>query len=346
VNINIANPLSDSRWDELVARHPRASAFHTRGWLEALVRTHGYEPLVLTSARPGEPMQDGIVLCRVSSWITGTRLVSLPFADHCEPLLEHMDDSREFSSWLRTECDRQRWRYVELRPMSWKELSDGILKSSCSYCFHTLDLSPSLVQIFRTLHRDSVQRRILRADKVGITYEIGRSPELQSEFYRLVRMTRRRQRLIPQPRNWFRHLVDCIGKDLQIRLARKDGVGIAAMLTLQHRSRIIYKYGCSDERSHHLGGVPFLFWRLIEESKALGLEEIDLGRSDLDNEGLIRFKDRFGTRKGSLTYFRYSPTTRRDAAPGWGLRAARQIFSVLPEVISPAAGRILYRHIG
>ncbi len=346
MNISVANPLSDSRWDDLVARHPRASAFHTRGWLEALVRTHGYEPLVLTSALPGEPMQEGIVLCRVSSWITGTRLVSLPFADHCEPLLDHEHESREFSSWLRTECDRQRWKYVELRPMSWQESSDGILKTSSSFSFHTLDLSPSLEQIFGALHRDSVQRRILRAEKIGLAYEIGRSPDLQYEFYRLVRMTRKRQRLIPQPRNWFHNLAKSMGKDLQIRLVRKDGVGVAGMLTLQHRSRIIYKYGCSDARFHHLGGVPFLFWRLIEESKARGMEEIDLGRSDLEHETLIRFKDRFGTRKRSLTYFRYSPSTKRDAASGWGLRAARQIVSVLPEMALPTAGRILYRHFG
>jgi CelD/BcsL family acetyltransferase involved in cellulose biosynthesis len=346
VNINIANPLCDGRWDELVARHPRASAFHTRGWLEALARTYAYEPLLLTSAQPGEPLQQGMVLCRVSSWITGTRLVSLPFADHCEPLLDHEDESREFSRWLRTECDRQRWGYVELRPVSWKEPSDGALRSSCSYCFHTLDLSPSLEQIFRALHRDSVQRRILRAEKLEITYEIGRSPELQSEFYRLVRMTRRRQRLVPQPRSWFRNLAECMGENLQIRLARKDGVGVAAMLTLRHRSRVIYKYGCSDERLHHLAGVPFLFWKLIEESKALGMEEIDMGRSDLNNDGLIRFKDRFGTRKQLITYFRYSPTAKQEPASNWGFRAARQIFAVLPEIVSPVASRILYRHIG
>ena len=320
--------------------------FHTRSWLRALARTYSYEPLVLTSARPDEPLHEGIVLCRVSSWITGTRLVSLPFSDHCEPLLDNSDEAREYSDWLRTECDRKRWRYVELRPMSWREPSDGVLKSSCSYCFHTLDLNPSLEQIFRTFHRDSVQRRILRAEKVGITCEIGQSAELQSEFYRLVRITRRRQRMIPQPRSWFRNLVECMGESLQIRLARKDGVGVAAMLTLRHRSRVVYKYGCSDQRSHHLGGVPFLFWRLIQESKALGMEEIDLGRSALDNEGLIRFKDRFGTRKQTLTYFRYSPAKERDTASGWGLRAARQIFSVLPEIISSTAGRILYKHIG
>lgn len=190
MNIHIANPLSDSRWDELVARHPRASAFHRRGWLESLARTYGYEPLVLTSSPAGEPLQDGIVLCRVASWITGTRLVSLPFADHCDPLLQDADESREFSNWLQAECDRKRWDYVELRPLSWNQPADGVLKASGSYCFHTLDLTPTLEQLFRNLHRDSIQRRIQRAEKERLTCKAGRSPELVSEFYRLVRMTR------------------------------------------------------------------------------------------------------------------------------------------------------------
>jgi len=38
--VYIVNPLSDRRWDELVSWHPRASAFHHRGWLETLNRTY------------------------------------------------------------------------------------------------------------------------------------------------------------------------------------------------------------------------------------------------------------------------------------------------------------------
>src|SRR2546430_11331216 len=33
------DPLEDPRWAEFVQRHPRASVFHTPGWLEALRRT-------------------------------------------------------------------------------------------------------------------------------------------------------------------------------------------------------------------------------------------------------------------------------------------------------------------
>src|SRR5438045_5412927 len=52
------NPLADSRWGEFLHRHARASIFHTPGWLEALQRTYGYEPVVFTTSRPGEQTSD------------------------------------------------------------------------------------------------------------------------------------------------------------------------------------------------------------------------------------------------------------------------------------------------
>jgi lipid II:glycine glycyltransferase (peptidoglycan interpeptide bridge formation enzyme) len=117
------------------------------------------------------------------------------------------------------------------------------------------------------------------------------------------------------------------------------------MLSLRHRSSVIYKYGCSDEKLHNLGGVPFLFWKLIEESKASGAARIDFGRSDLDQEGLINFKDKFGTRKRLLKYYRYPRISERVSA-SWNRRGIRRFISLLPDIVSAAAGRILYRHMG
>lgn len=345
MTIHVVNPLSDSRWDELVARHPRASAFHQRGWLEALARTYGYEPYVLTTSTVG-PLQNGIAVCRVSSWITGTRLVSLPFSDHCEPLLDDLNDLPEFISSLRAECDRQRRRYVELRPLSGIQDTGLGLRPSCTYWFHELDLRPELEKLFRGMHKDAFQRKIRRAERAGLSYEAGRSEQLLEEFYKLLLITRKRQHLPPQPRAWFRNLVECMSDKVQIRVTRKNRAPIAAMLTLRHRSSVVYKYGCSDERFHSLGGMPFLFWRLVEESKASGAEQIDFGRSDLDNEGLITFKDRVGTSRKRLTYYRYARTAKQGVATFQDSRTVQQFFSLLPEVIASAAGRVLYRHMG
>jgi len=43
--------------------------------------------------------------------------------------------------------------------------------------------------------------------------------------------------------------------------------------------------------------MPFLFWKLVEERKASGAERIDLRRTNIENEGVVGFKDRLGAKK-------------------------------------------------
>lgn len=329
-----------------MARHADASVFHQRGWLEALARTYGYQPFVLTTAPAGQRLDNGVVLCRISSWLTGTRLVSLPFADHCEPLLNDKKESRVFTKWLRKECDRKSQRYVELRPLLEARVAEYGLRPTRSYWLHELDLESSLQQLFQGLHRNSFQRKIRRAEREGLSYEIGRSRQLVDEFYRLMLMTRRRHQLLPQPRMWFRNLAECMGEKVEIRLARKNGTPIAATFTLRHGSCLVYKYGCSNAKFHNLGGMPFLFWRLIEEGKASGAEKIDFGRTDLDHEGLVVFKDRLGTRRKLLTYYRYTNATEKQKAAPWEWLGLRELFCTLPDAFLSTAGRVLYRHMG
>jgi hypothetical protein len=78
----VIDPLNDIRWTRFVETHPRASLFHSVPWLQALQRTYRYEPLVYTRCPQGQDLTDGIAFCRVESWLTGRRLVSLPFSDH------------------------------------------------------------------------------------------------------------------------------------------------------------------------------------------------------------------------------------------------------------------------
>jgi len=81
------DPLHDPRWDDFLEEHPRASVFHTRAWLQALRATYGYEPVAFTNTVPGTALTNAIVFCRIKSFLTGSRLVSVPFADHCDPLV-------------------------------------------------------------------------------------------------------------------------------------------------------------------------------------------------------------------------------------------------------------------
>ncbi|MHB8652848.1 MAG: lipid II:glycine glycyltransferase FemX [Terriglobia bacterium] len=329
--------------------HPSASVFHTTGWLRALQRTYGYEPIVYTTAAPGEELKNGIAFCRIQSWLTGRRMVSLPFSDHCEPLLENAEDLKTLLSFLKNAQSRERWRYFELRPLCLRAFdgaTDLRLGAGEQFSFHRLDLRPEMVDLFKSFHKSCVQRKIRKAEKERLTYEEGRSEAHLRKFYQLLVLTRRRHQLPPQPFVWFRNLADCLGDKLTIRIASKDGQPIASIITLAYKDSLVYKYGCSDDKFHNLGGMAFLFWRSIQDAKRIGAREFDLGRSEPDNPGLIAFKNHWGAPQTRLVYLRFPAPQPQTAHDGAWMQLAKQLFGRMPDSVLTTAGRFLYRHIG
>jgi CelD/BcsL family acetyltransferase involved in cellulose biosynthesis len=291
-------------------------------------------------------LTNGIVFCRISSWLTGRRMVSLPFADHCEPLVENSEECEEIFESLQSALDREALKYVEIRPLSAHLPIETKMEESSPFCFHTLDLRPSLEDLFRAFQKDSTQRKIRRAEREGLLHEAGRSQALLKEFYRLSVLTRRRHKLPPQPIEWFQNLIACMGDRITIHVAFKEDQAIASILTLRCGGRLVYKYGCSDEDYHKLGAMPFLFWKAIQEAKGQGLEEFDLGRSDSDNAGLITFKGHLGAAQSMLVYKRYSAPQRRSVTAGYGIKIAKRVAGYLPGSLLTTAGRLLYKHVG
>jgi lipid II:glycine glycyltransferase (peptidoglycan interpeptide bridge formation enzyme) len=211
---------------------------------------------------------------------------------------------------------------------------------------HTLDLRPSLTELFHHFHKDCVQRKIRRAEREGLVLSTGRSQELLESFYRLLVLTRRRQHLPPQPFAWFRNLVSCMGKAAEVLVVSKEEHAVAAILTLRFRNTLTYKYGASERESSHLGGMQRLFWRAIEQAKNDGVTQFDLGRSDLTTPGLVAFKERLGAARQPLTYWRYpGRNQQRAAVPGGAWRRfAGETLARLPAPLLIATGRLLYRH--
>jgi lipid II:glycine glycyltransferase (peptidoglycan interpeptide bridge formation enzyme) len=214
-----------------------------------------------------------------------------------------------------------------------------------SFCLHHLDLRPSVAQLFHRFHKDCVQRKIRRAQQKGLRYEAGNSESLLVEFYNLLVLTRQRQGLPPQPLTWFRNLIAYMGDALKIRMAFNGGLPIASILTLRHKRTIVYKYACSDRRFHNLGGVQLLLWNTIEESSQEGLLQLDFGRSDWDNPGLIAFKDRWGASRSTVVSWRCGDSSARPRASPWQLQMAHSVFAHLPTRLLPIVGGLLYKHL-
>lgn len=340
------DPTTDRRWEPFVSAHPDSSIFHTTGWLEALRQTYGYRPVAYTTSPAAGELANGLVFCHVSSWLTGRRLVSLPFSDHCDPLTGKGDEMDGLYEELRRDQASQHWNYVEIRPRNNSLGRQSGMEPGKSYCFHVLDLRCSEKALYSNLHESCTRRKIRCAERAKLEYREGRSIELLKMFYELFVRMRKRQRIPPQPFSWFRNLSECLGPAMQVRSAFHGDRLVASIVTLQFGKTLVYKYGCSDSKFNNLGGMQWLFWKTIQEAKALGLHELDLGRSDWDNPGLTTFKDRLGGKRFALNYWQYPNAEAQSSLFGIFKRPAGWLVAHTPLPILVIVGRFLYRHIG
>jgi len=350
MNLHQIDPTHDPRWEKFVQKHPKASVFHTVGWLSALRRTYGYEPVVFTTSSPiEEELKNGILFCRVNSWLTGRRLVSLPFSDHCEPLCDSQEELLFLIRYLQSALNHEEWKYLELRPENGsfgRKGDETGFQPGAKYFLHKVDVRPELDQIFRTFDKDSVQRRIQRAERANLVERQGASADLLREFYQLFIVTRSRHKLPPIPLAWFRNLICCLGNALEIRVAYLDRNPVASILTLRFRDVLYYKYGCSDAKFHRFGAMPLLLWRAITAAKLDGAVEFDMGRTQEGDLGLLTFKNHWVRESKPLVYWNFPGIPALDSVDGWQLKFAKRVFSFMPKRLLAVTGRLMYRHIG
>src|SRR5204863_7478807 len=137
----------------------------------------------------------------------------LPFSDHCEPLVNSEPHLEHLLRSLRNNGIMKESKYTELRPMQ-EHACDfmDLFQPSDRFFLHRINLQPELPQLFSLFHKDSIQRRIRKAEKEHLNYECGRSEALLRKYYKLALLTRRRHRVPPQSMDWYRNLLLCLGE--------------------------------------------------------------------------------------------------------------------------------------
>ena len=155
------DPVCDPRWATFVDSHPQSSVFHSTNWLMALRNVYGYDSVAITTCPPGSSLTNGLVFCRIKSRLTGRRLVSLPFSDHCEPLVDKPDELDAMLTQLKQQVNQGEWKYVEIRPVSYEPNCHTELSRLVTYHFHSLDLRPERSSYFRTFTKTAFRERFV-----------------------------------------------------------------------------------------------------------------------------------------------------------------------------------------
>jgi hypothetical protein len=348
--LSLLEPSRESDWDNYVDRHPDGWICHRSEWKHIIERSFGHIRGHVAIVSDGDEIVAGMPIYEVKSIFTGKRLVSIPFATLSDPLVGDCEHLRSLIQFAVDFGKKLHCGHVEVRtkgaavPM--KNLG---LAPHRVFKHHYLSLRIDQGELMKTFHPSCIQRRLRRVAVDHILLKTGIDNDAFNEFYSLYVKTRRKLGLPPLPLNYLKSLLQELSEkgNGKVYLALHEGVTIAGLFVLKFKNRVSVEVQCSDERYLHRCPNHFLYWEAIKDAHREGYEIFDFGRTDPLNSGLMRFKERWGTRVADLPIFHLPEQPRRKSAPGYeGDRywILRKTIQHMPAPFLTRFGSLFYRH--
>lgn len=353
-NVEIIDPVEDLRWDTFVENHPFGWICHLSGWKQVLEKSFhhmkGYYLVIFDDQN--NQIKAGMPVFEVKSWLTGKRLVSIPFATLCDPLVSSSEDARKLLDSAINLSKKLGDSYFELRTLSSSSLiHDDRFGGNHFYKHHYLLLENEPEQLKKKFHRTCIRQRISRAMKSELSLREGDGESDLDRFYRLHTITRKKLCLPPQPYNFFKLLLKTFfpTKKMVLLLAEKGGKTIASLILFKFKDRVSTEFAASDETFKDMSPNHLLFWEAIKSAYHEGYKIFDFGRTSPNNESLMDFKRHWGTNVIDLPQY-YFPKhiaekfSREEESAGY--RLVKKISEKAPDYALKYIGNFCYRHLG
>ncbi len=321
---------------------PGATIFHHPAWLELIHTRYRYAIAACCVLDGDGRVVAGVPVALVGSSLTGRRLVAFPFSDACPPL-GATNDLVALGAVLDV-LRRRMGLSLEVRG-PFAEAPGA--RAGARYHQHVLPLATDVAEVERRFRRSSVLRGVRRARREGLMTQRRTDIEALEAFFRLYVATRSRLGAPTQPRSFIRDLRRLFAQDLGfVLLVTRGPETVAAAVFLHHAGTLTYKYGASDVRALPLRPNNLLFWEAIRWGCESGMDRLDLGRTDIGQEGLRAFKLAWGAEEQELVYTHLGAEPPRAADRGVAGRALAAGLRRAPPIASRLAGEALYRHAG
>src|SRR6266566_6654972 len=107
--------LANASLSTFMEQQAEKSLYYSQAWLDLITRLYGYSIIPITTINSAGKITGFLPLCSMQSPLTGRRLVSLPFSDHCPLLAENEDSANDLIDRAIQLAQQQKVRYLELR---------------------------------------------------------------------------------------------------------------------------------------------------------------------------------------------------------------------------------------
>ena len=280
-----------------------ATIYHHPGWLKGIQRTFGHSAFYLLLENNNKRIEGLFPFIVLRSFITGKKIISLPFSTYCNPLL----DDKLVSSAIEIIRNRFPGYYIfEMRTLKYYEDKLANFSVVSRHFTHILNLGDNLDDIFNGFHPTSVRASIRRAEKNHLKITWGDNIDDLKTFYKLEVELRKRLLLPCLPFSFFKNIWEELSKDnlISLPLVTTDNKVIAGGFILNFKDTFYFEYTAAEKKAFNLHPNHKLFSEVIKIAFLEGATKVDFGRSSEENTTLIRFKEKWDASRYPLFHYR------------------------------------------
>jgi CelD/BcsL family acetyltransferase involved in cellulose biosynthesis len=340
------NPRHDPFWSQLI-QSKESDVFHTPQWMNVIEKTYGFKILAEVILNSSNTPVAGVQFCMIED-MRGKRMVTFPFSDYCDPIVENMDQWHTLSKPILDENAPYNIRILHNDVI----LDDPRLEKINRAKWHGIDLQRDLGEIWGALE-GSARRAIKKAQRSGVVVHIAEGKEDLRKFFQLhLGIRKNKYRLVAQPYPFFETIWEEFldKQDGALMLAEYKREFIGGILFLEWKDTLYYKFNASNPAFLSMRPNDLVIWEGIKYGKLKGLKSFDFGISDWDQEGLIRYKRKYASVEKTVSFMRYTPDGWRpsdhSSQIGQLFPKLTDLFTeeTVPDNVTEKAGELLYRY--
>ena len=199
----------DNPWSSLIEEQAKDIFYYDPRWFELINKLYGYRIISLTTTNAEGHITGYLPLCLVSSFLTGRRLVSLPFSDQCPLLAVDEATAIDLIEKAIQLAKQEHVKYLELRTGCHEVLTKRPeFTENNLYVNWIIPLCDRPEDVWKGL-RKPVQHQIKKSQKHGIHIRSAQTREDMAIYYKLHVQTRIKKHGMPaQSKDYFFQLWD------------------------------------------------------------------------------------------------------------------------------------------
>jgi len=283
-------------WDQYVEQHKGHSPYHLFAWLAAIETAYSHQVYYLV-AKNNSKIVGVLPLVNIRIPFKGGALCSLPFCDVGGCLADNSEVDaalEQQATELKGQLNSKSIEYRERAEISDETQLEG---RKVSMLLPLPETSDELFSGFKSKLRSQIRK----AEKNGLTYEMGTNQQFIDEFYAVFSENMLRLGSPVHSKKWIESICEQYEGQCIIAVVKLDSVPVGAGIVLFSNDKACIPWASTRAEYNRLSPNMMLYWALLKFVTEKGCTEFDFGRSTF-NEGTFRFKQQWGAKPAPLEW--------------------------------------------